>query len=209
MNTQLFIVPQLLEGVGPINAAAKKMAEQMGTDDPREVFRRINSGEWVVSAAKPTEMPVWKTVKLGTCKTPDEYRKALKKAGRRIGDWGGAILGRISCSQEETDFDLVALSVGDLGFKDGARYADICAKAIELGLELCPAEVGPALRLQYGDQPKGEWLHIAMEAITDRDGDFYIFRVEHDDAELWIYGYYGHSVDVWSPGLRFVFGRRK
>jgi len=48
MNTQLFIVPQLLEGVGPINAATKNMAEQMGTDDPREVFRRINSGEWIV-----------------------------------------------------------------------------------------------------------------------------------------------------------------
>jgi hypothetical protein len=31
MNTQLFIVPQLLEGVGPINAAAKKMAEQTGS----------------------------------------------------------------------------------------------------------------------------------------------------------------------------------
>jgi hypothetical protein len=209
MNKQLFIVPQLLEGVGPINAAAKKMAEQMGTDDPREVFRRINSGEWVVSAAKPVEFSVWKTVKLGTCKTPDEYRKALKKAGRRIGDWGDDILGRISCSKEEVGLDLVVLSVADLGFKSSARYADICAKAIELGLELCPAEVGPALRLQYGDQPKGEWLRIAMEAITDRGGGLHIFRVEHDDVGLWLIGADGRPGDVWSAGRRFVFGRRK
>ena len=209
MNTQLFIVPQLLEGVGPINAATKKMAEQMGTDDPREVFRRINSGEWVVSASKPVEMPVWKTVKLGTCKTPEEYRKALKKAGRRIGDWGDDILGRITCSKEEVDFDLVVQSVADLDFKSGARYADICAKAQELGFELCPAEVRPALRLQYGDQPKGEWLRIAMEAIVGRGGSLDIFGVRHDDDGLWLRGSSGRPDRVWFADDRFVFGRRK
>lgn len=209
MNTQLFIVPQLLEGVGPINAAAKKMAEQMGTRDPREVFRRINSGEWVVRAVEPALMPVWKTVKLDTCKTPSEYRKALKKAGMCIGDWGDDILGRITCSKEEIDLDLVVLSVGDLGFKDGAKYSDICAKAVELGLELCPAEVGPALRLQYGDQPKGEWLRIAMEAIAGRGGYLRIFSVGRDDDGLWLGGSGGRPVDVWGADGRFVFGRRK
>ena len=126
---------------GQLNAIVKKLG---GEQDALRFLR----GELVVSAAKPTLMPVWKMVKLGTCKTPGAYRKALKKAGRSIGDWGDDILGRITCSQEEIDLDLVVLSVADLGFKDGARYADICAKAVELGLELCPAEVGPALRLQ-------------------------------------------------------------
>lgn len=173
MSTQLFIVPQLLEGIGPINAA------------------------------------VWKQVRLGTCKTPDEYRKALKSAGRRIDNWGDNILGRITCSKEEVDLDLVVLSVADLGFKDGAHYADICAKGQELGLELCPAEVGPALRLQYGDQPKGERLRIAMEAIIDRDGDLDIFSVDHGDGVLWLSGDRGHPDSVWNADDRFVFGRRK
>ena len=187
---------------GQLNAIVKKLG---GEQDALRFLR----GELLVSAAKPIEMPVWKTVKLGTCKTPDEYRKALKKAGRRIGDWGNDILGRITCSKEEVDLDLVVLSVGELGFKDGAHYADICAKAQELGLELCPAEVGPALRLQYGDQPKGEWLRIAMEAITDRDGRLSIFSVEHFGGGLWLYGYYGHPVFVWDADRCFVFGRRK
>ena len=64
----------------------------------------------------------------------------------------------------------MALSVKELGFNDGAYYKDICTKALELGLELCPAEVGPALRLVYKDQSRGEWLRIAMEAITGSDG---------------------------------------
>ncbi len=187
---------------GQLNAIVKKLG---GEQDALRFLR----GELVVSAAKPVEMPVWKTVKLGTCKTPDEYRKALKSAGRRISDWGDDILGRILCFKEEVDLDLVVLSVADLGFKSGDRYADICAKAQGLGLELCPAEVGPALRLQSGDQPKGQWLRIAMEAITDRDGDFSIFNVEHDDDELWLRGNDGHPDYVWDADCRFVFGRRK
>lgn len=211
MNTQLFIVPQLLEGVGPINAAAKKMAEQMGTDDPREVFRRINSGEWAVSTAKPVELPVWKTVKLGTCKTPGEYRKALKLVDMHISDLSNDIFGWVTCSQEEFDLDLVVLSVRDLGFKDSASYVDICTKAQQLGLELCPAEVGHALRLQYDDQPKGEWLHIAMEAIIDRGCCPHIFDVgNHNDSQLWLRGSLGYSCRIFrADDDRFVFGRRK
>lgn len=168
---------------------------------------RLLRGELKLVETQPREFAVWKSVKLGTCKSPEEYRKALKKAGRRIGDWADDILGRITCLQEEVDLDLVALSVADLGFKDGARYADICAKAVELGLELCPVEVGPALRLQYGEQPCNEWMLIATEPITDRGGG--IFLMEHDRDGLWLNAYCGSPDDVWYAGYRFVFVRRK
>lgn len=152
---------------------------------------------------------IWKTVKLGIQKTPDEYRNALKKACRRIGDLGDDILGRIICSQQETEVDLVVLSVAELGFKGSARYADICTKAVEIGLELCPAEVGPALRLQYGDQPRDEWLRIAMEAITAWGGDRYIFAVDQGGGGLWLGGSRGNPDRFWDADYRFVFVRRK
>ena len=200
----MFIIPQLLEEVGPINAAAKKMAGQMGTDDPREVFNRINSGEWVVMKA---EKPV--TVKLGICETPEAYRKALRLPSVSIGGWGDDILGRITCSKEKIDLELIMPSVADLGFKAGGRYVNICARAQELGYELCPAEIGPALRLQYGNQPIGERLRIAMEAIPDRDGNPRIFCVERDDDDSWLNGDYGHPDHFCFAGRRFVFCRRK
>ncbi len=188
--------------VDRVQAVWNKLGGEEGVD-------RLLDGKLKLVEVQPREFAVWKSVKLGTCKSPDEYRNALKKAGRRIGDWGDDILGRISCSQVEVDLDLVDLSVGDLGFKGSARYADICTKAVELGLELCPAEVGPALRLQYGDQPRDEWLRIAMEAITARDGDRLIFGVGHGSDGLWLHAHYGHPYYVWYAAHRFVFARRK
>ena len=74
---------------------------------------------------------------------------------------------------------------------------------------LCPNEVGPQLRLQYADQPKGEWLRIAMEAITASDGYRRLFSVGHDGGDLWLYGDYGYAVHFWYGSIVFVFGLRK
>ena len=158
-----------------------------------------------------TSFKVWKTIKLGTIKNADALRKALKKADFKIGDWGNDILGKpaFTVTSVEEEIQLVNLSVADLGFKDGANYGNICAKAKELGLELCPNEVGPQLRLQYKDQPKGEYLRIAMEPITDSDGRLLIFFVAHDVDGLWLFGNYGDSDSFWLAYYRFVFRLRK
>ena len=154
---------------------------------------------------------VWKTIKLGTIKNADEFRKALKKAGFKISDWANDIIGKpaFTVASGEEEIQLVNLSVEELGFKNGAKYGDICARAKELGLELCPNEVGPQLRLQYKDQPKGEWLRIAMEPITDSDGDLDIFNVGHDGDGLWLRSNLGFSDDFWDASNRLVFRLRK
>jgi hypothetical protein len=164
-----------------------------------------------VPSDEKTSFNVWKTIKLGNYKNADEFRKALKKDGFKIGDWANDILGKpaFTVAGAEEEIQLLNVSVADLGFKNGATYKDICAKAKELGLELCPNEVGPQLRLQYKDQPKGEYLRIAMEPITDSGGDLNIFRVEHDDDDLWLNGSRGYSDDFWDAHNRFVFRLRK
>jgi hypothetical protein len=82
---------------------------------------------------------IWRTIKLGTCKTPDEYRTALKKARYRIGDWGNDILGKTSCSQDETKVNLVVISIKELGFNKGAYYESICAKTLQTTRTATPA----------------------------------------------------------------------
>jgi len=66
----------------------------------------------------------------------------------------------------EHSTDVIIVSVGDLGFRDGAEYRQIrMAATDELHLWLCPAQIALALRIIYGDQPKNERVHIAMDTI--------------------------------------------
>jgi hypothetical protein len=186
--------------LGTVEAVFNKLGGMEGA-------QRFLRNELVVSTAIPAEYPIWKTVKLGLHKTPAAYRKALKSTNFKIGSWGDDILNKVSISETEQELDLVRRSVAELGFKDGAKYSDICAKAVELGLELCPNEVGPALRLQYKDQPRGEWFRVAMEPLTDSGGYLHVFRLEHGEDGVWLYGGYGHPDDFWSSDSVFVFGR--
>jgi len=157
------------------------------------------------------EFAIWRTIHLGGFKTVQDLRQALLDASCRIGDWANNLLGQSAFKlvAEETDADLVVVSVGKLGFKDGATRKEIYERAIQLGLELCPPEIGPQLRLQYKDQPLGEWLLIAMEPITDSGGGLSVFFVKHDGVGLWLGGDGGHPDFFWFAGRRWVFLRRK
>jgi hypothetical protein len=46
---------------------------------------------------------------------------------------------------------LVVTSLQSLGLPDGTHYRDIFTAAKKAGLQLCPAEVGLQLRVQYMD----------------------------------------------------------
>jgi hypothetical protein len=122
-------------------------------------------------AAAPA-FPAWKRLTLGTYKSVNALRAALDAARVRVGDSADEVLGRpgFAFSQTRTNVDLVVVSVAELGFNDSASLADIYRRAGELGLELCPAEVAPLLRLHYTDQPMGEFLNVAMRPVATYAG---------------------------------------
>ena len=154
----------------------------------------------------------WKTIKLGIgFRTTDDFRKAIKSARMKIGEEADYILGKPSFTVAEsfTEVELVACSVAELGFNDGTTRKDIYIRAEELGLDLCPPEVGPQLRLQYTDQPMTEALVIAMEPITDSDDDLSLFRVVHAGDGRWLHVSRGLPDFFWDGNDRFVFLRRK
>ncbi len=186
---------------------------QRAIDDPDFRSRLVEfwkkDGKKVVSSAK---FPIWRTLKLGTGhQTADDFRKVIKKANCKISDWANDILGKpdFTASTEEQEVELVVASVAELGFPNGATREKIYAKAKELGLDLCPAEVGPQLRLQYKDQPMNEWLLIGMEPITDSVGSLEVFYVERDGGGRWLSSYCDGADGVWHGAYRWVFVRRK
>jgi hypothetical protein len=113
------------------------------------------------------KLAIWKTVKLGMLKSPDKYLEALKAQGIEIGLDADDLLSQMPCAQEETELDLVVTSLGQLGIMDGLyRYEAICDRAIQIGLKLCPAEVGPASRLIFAKQQRQHnELFIAMRFV--------------------------------------------
>lgn len=150
----------------------------------------------------------FKAIKLGTYGDASKFRKALEKAGIQIGSWGSDILNKVTVGPRES-IELVRVTVAELGFAKGATRQEIYQRAFDLGLSLCPAEVGPQLRLQYKDQPMGEWLLIGMEPIADSDGYPLVFLVERGRYGLWLSGRYGLADGFWNPDGVWVFARRK
>lgn len=191
--------------VDELNVLVKNLGE--------ENARKIQRGEMKIDFDKLVNIfPIWKTIQLGTQKTVNGLQKSITRSGANISDWSKDIMFKpeFTLSKEKKDVDLVILSVKELGFPDGATRQQIFDKAQSIGLELCPAEVGPQLRLQYTDQPKGEWLLIAMNPIKDSDGDPNVFFVlRHDDGSRWLHAYYDFPGHVWYPASRWVFSARK
>ena len=112
---------------------------------------------------------VWKTITLNTRHTTaDDFRAALRGAGCYITDSAHDMLDLLDfqAADQETEIDLVVTSIARLGLREKTGHNNICTRAREFGLELCPAEVGPQLRLQYLDQPGPYWLKIGERSVN-------------------------------------------
>jgi hypothetical protein len=177
------------------------------------------------------ELPIWGEIKLGTgLKTAFDFRIALKKVGIIVGNLGDdsadAMLGNLAfkVAKKETEAELVVVTNAELGFGyEGTTVKKTYARAKELGLELCPNEVGPQLCLQYRDRVEKEkpFFLIAMRSMALRNlygskvmNVFNIFYVSPYDNEyegddgVWLGGNKGGPQDVWLGNTSWVFVRR-
>ncbi len=161
---------------------------------------------------------VWKTVKIGTHKTANEWRKSINATGQKIDDRADEIMNHpaFHTDQDEEEIQLVNVSAAELGLKKtsygvmwGITYGEVCARARHLGLYLCQSEVGPALREEYKDQPENDFLNIGMETITRSNGNPSFFTLTHYpdniSTTLWLGTGYGGANGVWGIDSRFVF----
>jgi hypothetical protein len=152
--------------------------------------------------------PKWIT--LGSYQDIDGLRDALDRGHMKIGTAANAILGSpgFTLNTTETEVNLVIASVADLGFGDeGTSLAAIYSRARALGLELCPAEVGPQLRLRYLSQPVGESLRVAMRPIVTDEGIAAGFTVANGGTGLLLLGGEVRPDSIIPAVTRFVFMR--
>lgn len=151
-----------------------------------------------------------RAVTLGTFQSADALRRALRDDGCKVGGKAEEAMARPAfvVSKIRAELDLAVLSVAQLGFgAEGASIAELYARAAQLGFKLCPAEIGPQLRLQYLNQPAGEFLRIAMEPIETAGGDHVAFIVGNGGAGLALLAADAGPDVVVPPTLRYVFLR--
>ena len=150
---------------------------------------------------------IWRTTTLGSYKGVDAYRNALDAADIKIGDAANEILGgpAFPYVSGKTNVELTVLSAAELGVESESALADVYRRASQLGLVLCPAEVGPQLRLDYRDQPLNESLVIAMEPVKTYGGDPTILSLVNFGSGLALLGSDGRSEFMVPRYVRFVF----
>lgn len=191
----------LAEIAGPL----EDFAQKLGSSDGERwlwAFKRFLRKEESWSAN-----PIWRTVVLGTHKNVKGFQKAIEVADGKMNNWTKSVMSQpqFTLAKVRVEVSLVRTTVEELGFPKGATREEIFTRAKEQGLRLCPPEVGPALRLEYMDQPPGEWLFVAMEPITASHGRQYSFLVAFDHGERWLYVNWNVSGIVRSPENIFIF----
>jgi len=134
--------------------------------------------------------------------SPESAEEALDSRNIYLTDWSRDILKKTEFSQERQKYELARFTVEQLGFPNGATTQEIYDKAKKLGIGLCPAEVGPHLRLKY---PGGEWMLIAMKQITDRSGDPDVFDLGSLGVRLELRSSGARPGRRWGGGSEVVF----
>ena len=109
-------------------------------------------------------------------------------------------------SPEARRVRVLFVDLPDLGLPEGGTFPEILAAAAAFGLEPCPLELAPHLRLDYLDQPEGPYLTVASikhHEDPEAPNGFYLRRREDG---LWLRGYRADDDFVYPLDFRdFVF----
>ncbi len=161
------------------------------------------------------ELKIWKQIKLGTgIKDADGMYNAIEAADMRVSPWAKDILFAktadkkpvFTVADKEVEVSLATATVKELTGKNETMLQKIFDAIERKGGHLLPLEASPQLRLQYKDQPMGEWLVMATKSITGSDGCLRVFGVRRYGDGLWLRSGVACPGGLWDGGIRFVFG---
>jgi len=174
------------------------------------IFQMLPEGIEHIYTSFPENRIRQDTVDIGGT-SKEELLRQLEAKGIKISDYARDMLQNpdFATAEKPEAVDLVRLTVESLGFPKGATTKEIFERAEALGLELCPAEVGPQYRLKYADQPMKKWLRIGMKQIPDRSGDPYVFSLGRRGDGLWLREDWAEPDGGWDPSNGFAFRSRK
>lgn len=148
--------------------------------------------------------------------------RALREHNVRLNQAADALFSddRFTTLEYETTIDIECLTVGGLGFPDGATYEQLVARGRDRGLVECPLELGPHLRLQFLSQPEGSVgfpstqhrappgsITVASSPLDEFDETPKGFYLRCIEGVLWLRGYWCSPDNLWRPEDVLVFAK--
>lgn len=170
----------------------------------------------------PNFPAITRTIEIGGL-TKLQLIQKLQQHSISLNEYAERLLSNDKFTTSKTKYTLktVELSIRNLGFPEGATMPQIFKRASELGLDLCPLEVGPHLRLDYLNQSEGNTGNLSQQQapsgsitiaskIVNEDDDFPKgFYLRKIDGALWLRGYIADYLHVWNTDDHFIFCQRK
>ena len=131
-----------------------------------------------------------RSIRVGGFTKPDLLRR-LAAQSVSLNDYARALFAdaAFTTSSDARDVQVAVVSLTEIGLPSGGLFDEILARAATLGLQPCPLEVAPHLRLSYLNQPEGPYLTVASTKLRpgpETPNGFYLRRLADG---LWLRGY--------------------
>ena len=168
----------------------------------------------LIENVSATDFPTWKELEIGGI-LPKETLERIAKSGRETTAAARDLILNPSfiIFPEPINVKLVVVNLWQLGFTGSPTTSEVFdrEKLIKLGLDLCPAEVGPRLATCYENQPSQDSLIIGMKPVLGTCGCRCVFILNGPGfvPKPTIGVYPAYKTFVWKPQTKLVFVRRK
>ncbi len=186
-------------------------------------MKNLNDVDPIAARDEIAQHFVKKNVSLGKYSEGKEYLKAIEEHNItqtyiNVDEDSKAFLQTATFDVKQSQVTLVFVPASGLGFSEaevahGCSFEDVRLAGFTRGLQMCPPETGPTLRLEYLDQvtnsrsnPLANIL-IAMDPVSTNTGTPFIFSVYADSNEgvLSLSAETVSSPKLFSDAPRFAF----
>lgn len=126
---------------------------------------------------------IW-TVRIGEYSI-DQYRQTFRDSNINVSNWAEKdVIRHITPANRRFNLDLVVEKSSTFGITEDCNFSEHVSLAEAVGYKPCPPEAALALRLQYVDQPEGEWLQVAMLPTGSGGGYDNVLSLVNHDGQL-------------------------
>jgi hypothetical protein len=150
----------------------------------------------------------WKIIKECKFSNMNECVESLLKKNYQVSHWIKDIAKRTKTDLENIKFPIILtrIRVSELGIKSATTLKTIYNLLEKENFKLINPLISINLRFYYDEQPKGEWLRIAVpfNSMIDSDGVPHLPKLGHGLGMHFLETYWSYPDSIFHPHNEFI-----